>query len=127
MALEKQVSSLITLNDSVLTVAQAIQNLTNLMTGTGSAPTMGIPQQPTQAQATTVQSDMAAQNAALLASVQSLAQEVATLRAEQAAQTSAMIAANYEANMANADAVVSGTADIASTNSYAERANTKLA
>jgi tape measure domain-containing protein len=133
-ALEKQVSSLITINESVLTVAQAIQNLSAVMAGVpitstspGVGPTMGIPQVPPMAQAASVQSDMATQNAALVASVTALSMEVASLRADQNAQTAALISANYEANMANATAVVDGTRDAMSVGNYQERAGTQLA
>jgi tape measure domain-containing protein len=132
-ALTSQVQGLITLNTSVLTVAQAIQNLTVLLTGATPSvtmpvgPTMGIPTPPPMAQATSVQTDMATQNAALVASVQALTMEVATLRQEQNAQTSAMIAANYDANMANASAVVEGTNDAVSSSNYHGRVETQLA
>lgn len=116
-ALEAQVKSLITINDSVLTVAQAIANLQTAM---GVTDSMGV--KFTNAPAVTAMAVAAApaidfsryqagSNAgsdALVAEVKALRAEVAGLRADQAKQTGAMIQSNEQANAKAADKVVSG-------------------
>lgn len=128
-ALDASVKGLIDINTSVLTVAQAIQNLTTLLSGgTVSDPTTGatvkIPETPSQVSAASASTSS---QEALLAQVTALTAEVAALRADQAAQTEATIAANHDSNMQNAAVIAGATADAASTTSYAERAETKLA
>ena len=116
-ALEAQVKSLITINDSVLTVAQAIANLQTAM---GVTDSMGV--KFTNAPAVTAMGVAAApaidfgryqagSNAgsdALVAEVKALRAEVAGLRADQAKQTGAMIQSNEQANAKAAEKVVSG-------------------
>ncbi|KQN77822.1 hypothetical protein ASF04_23940 [Duganella sp. Leaf61] len=116
-ALEAQVKSLITINDSVLTVAQAIANLQTAM---GVTDSMGV--KFTNAPAVTAMAVAAApaidfsryqagSNAgsdAMAAEIKALREEVKGLRADQAKQTGAMIQSNEQANAKAADKVVSG-------------------
>ena len=108
-ALNKQVQGLIDINTSVLTVAQAIANLTALMAGGVTAGTkvddskatiqpVEAPSVTTQAVSNTTSSD----NAALLAQVAALTAEVQGLRAEQAQQAAMQQATTLAAADANA-------------------------
>ncbi len=63
---------------------------------------------------------------ALVEEIKALRVEVATLRTEQAQQTSAIISSNYDANERNAVAVVEGQKDAASTANYRQNANLEL-
>jgi len=116
-ALEAQVKSLITINDSVLTVAQAIANLQTAM---GVTDSMGV--KFTNAPAVTAMAVAAApaidfsryqagSNAgseAMAAEIKALREEVKGLRADNAAQTGAVVRATTESNAKAASTVVSG-------------------
>lgn len=116
-ALEAQVKGLITINDSVLTVAQAIANLQTAM---GVTDSMGV--KFTNAPAVTAMAVAAApaidfsryqagSNAGtevMAAAIKALQEEVKGLRADQAKQTGAMIQSNERANAQAADKVVDG-------------------
>lgn len=116
-ALEAQVKGLITINDSVLTVAQAIANLQTAM---GVTDSMGV--KFTNAPAVTAMAVAAApaidfsryqagSNAGtevMAAAIKALQEEVKGLRADQAKQTGALIQSNEQANAKAADKVVDG-------------------
>ena len=116
-ALETQVKGLITINDSVLTVAQAIANLQTAM---GVTDSVGV--KFTNAPAVTAMAVAAApaidfsryqagSNAGtevMAAAIKALQEEVKGLRADQAKQTGAMIQSNERANAQAADKVVDG-------------------
>ena len=116
-ALEAQVKSLITINDSVLTVAQAIANLQTAM---GVTDSMGV--KFTNAPAVTAmavaaapamdfsryQAGSTAGTEVMAAAIKALQEEVKGLRADQARQTGAVIQSNEQANAKAADKVVSG-------------------
>jgi tape measure domain-containing protein len=126
-ALDAQVAGLLTVNESVLTVAEAIAALTALLTPAteigNRADTLPVDG---RAGAASVEGSYAmdysqygaANTQALVAEIQMLRTEVSSLRAEQAAQTSALIASNYDANAQNANAVVDGTKDAAEMAAY---------
>lgn len=134
-ALDAQVAGLLTVNESVLTVAQAIEALTALL-----APASEIGNRadtlPVDGRASAANADGsyvmdysqygAANTQALVAEIQMLRTEVSSLRAEQAAQTSALIASNYDANAQNANAVVDGTKDAAQQAVYNSKATIAL-
>jgi len=116
-ALEAQVKGLITINDSLLTVAQAIANLPAAMSVSDG---LGVKFTEVPAATAMVASAApaidysrysAASNAgsdALAAEVKALRAEVAGLRADQAKQTGALIQSNEQANAKAADKVVDG-------------------
>jgi hypothetical protein len=116
-ALEAQVKGLITINDSVLTVAQAIANLQTAM---GVSDGLGVKFTEAPAVTALVASAApamdysrysAASNAgsdALAAEVKALREEVKGLRADQVKQTGALIQSNEQANAKAADKVVAG-------------------
>lgn len=108
-ALDAQVEHLLEINESVLTVAQAIANLSSAM---GFDPSV-VP--------TTTQAATANPNAALVAEIAALRAEVASLREEQREQTGALIAANFDANEQNAQTVVEGTRQASTDAAYAQR------
>jgi hypothetical protein len=116
-ALEAQVKGLININDSVLTVAQAIANLQAAMSvsdGLGVKFTevpAATAMMASAAPAIDYSRYSAASNAgsdALAAEVKALRAEVAGLRADQAKQTGALIQSNEQANAKAADKVVDG-------------------
>ena len=130
-ALDKQVAGLIDINTSVQTVAEAIAALTALMTGTSLASVSNggqqtiMPVDGTNASALSYSSS--ASTDALVEEVKALRAEVSALRSEQAQQTGALIASTYDANAQNAQAVVDGTKDAASINTYHGKAMVELA
>lgn len=134
-ALDAQVAGLLTVNESVLTVAEAIAALTALLTPAtelgARADTLPVDGRmgATSAEGSYVVDYSqygAANTQALVAEIQMLRTEVSSLRAEQAAQTSALIASNYDANAQNANAVVDGTKDAASQAAYNSKATVAL-
>jgi tape measure domain-containing protein len=114
-ALEKQVEGLIEINESVLTVAQAIAALQAAMTGTANPPAVSVDN--TSAIPTTPD-----RSTALAAELAAVRQELTTLREEQAKQTVALIAATVESNEQNAAVVVNGLWESDSVGSYRQRA-----
>lgn len=130
--LTQQVSTLIEINTSVLTVAQAIQNLTALLNpaaptsiGGGTGPTMGIPTTPTGVQI--MDAGASAQKIAAEAINSAVVDQLQQLRAEQAAQTEATIAANHDSNMQNAQVIREGAQEMVSASYYQDRVQTQLA
>lgn len=127
-ALDKQVEGLMTVNESVLTVAQAIDALTVALGGSVDGkvtiPTVG---ERSSAYAMDYSQYGADNTVALVEEIKALRVEVATLRTEQAQQTSAIISSNYDASDRNAAAVVEGQRDIASTTAYQQNTNVVLA
>lgn len=147
-ALNAQVSGLITVNDSVLTVAQAIVNLQNAM----AAANLAVPAQVDGSHADGLSyvpfngyvAELHKGEAVLTASenreyqqgsgnedvcneLRNLRAELAQLRAEQAQQTGALITSNFDAHEQTAQTIATGTKDAAQTSSYNERAKVNLA
>lgn len=134
-ALDAQVAGLLTVNESVLTVAEAIAALTAVLEPTS---TLGerATTNPVDGRASANSADGnyvvdysqygAANTQALVAEIQMLRAEVSSLRSEQAAQTSALIASNYDANAQNANAVVEGTKDATLQAEYLARSTVNL-
>lgn len=134
-ALNQQVAGLITVNQSVMSVTDAVNALTALLAagvnaGASASGSMSNILPITSGTASTADSKSyvasASTNADLATQVAALTAEVAALRADQAAQTSALIAANHDSNMQNAATIVDGTAAVASSTAYAERAQASL-
>jgi tape measure domain-containing protein len=126
-ALDKQVEGLMTVNESVLTVAQAIDALTVALGGSVDGKATIIPVDGRSSAYAMDYSQYGADNTvALVEEIKALRVEVATLRTEQAQQTSAIISSNYDANERNAVAVVEGQKDAASTANYRQNANLEL-
>ncbi|KQQ40470.1 hypothetical protein ASF61_06875 [Duganella sp. Leaf126] len=127
-ALEKQVKSLVTINDSVLTVAQAIAQLQVAM---GVSDAQGVKFTNAPAVTATVAGAApvvdysrysAASNAgsdALVAEVKALREEVKALRSDQAAQISAVVKATTESNAKAAGTVVAGVEKSAKASAWA--------
>lgn len=162
-ALNKQVDGIITVNESVLTVTQAIDALNALLAGgfvseTGQdgktimtpidgshrngldyVPFDGYIAELHKGEAVLTASENKAyqtmdysqygsgSSVALVEEIKMLREEVKNLREGQREQTGQLIAANYDANERNAQAVVEGTRDAASVSNYAERAKATLA
>ena len=144
-ALTKQVSGLIAINDSVLTVAQAITNLQVAMgvsNGLGvqftNAPAVAVQAALTSApapvvfDATRYSSGSNAGSDALVAEIRGLREDnkalqkaVDGLRAEQKDQTGAAIRATVESNASAAKTVVAGVDKSAKTSAW-EKANRKV-
>lgn len=131
-ALDKQVEGLITLNESVLTVAQAIANLTALLGGTSpvvpTGPNVSIPTPPPVG----VQTAEAGTGSGSILStlgekIADVIKEVQGLREDQAAQTGALIESNYDANKMNASEISDSARENASYIKYTERTATQLA
>jgi hypothetical protein len=103
-ALNKQINGITTLNATALTIQQSIDAL-RIAIGGGSSTTYvagtGVVPANTNANSSTD---------ALAAQVKSLQDEVAGLRADQNAQTAALIQANYDANARAAAAFADGVA-----------------
>jgi tape measure domain-containing protein len=150
-ALNKQVDGLITINESVLTVTQAIEELRAVMSmgvvastingshanGLSYVPFDGYVAELHQGEAVLTASENKAyqmdyaqyglkSDEALVSEIKALRQEVQNLREGQREQTGQLIAANYDAQERNAQAVVEGTMDAVGANSYAERAKVTL-
>ncbi|KQQ31988.1 hypothetical protein ASF61_16770 [Duganella sp. Leaf126] len=127
-ALEAQVKGLITINDSVLTVAQAIAQLQVAM-GVSDAQGVKFTNAPavvataaSAAPAIDYSRYSAASNAgsdALVAEVKALREEVKALRSDQAAQTSAVVKATAESNAKAAGTVVAGVEKSAKASAWA--------
>jgi hypothetical protein len=157
-ALNQQVTGLITLNTSVLTVTQAIAELNALLTGgfTGTDATImpvvdgshanGLSYVPfdgytaelhkgeavlTAAENKAYQMDYtqygSGNSAALVEEIKALRTEVKSLRDGQREQTGQLISANYDAQERNAQVIVEGQKDAASSSGYSERAKVTLA
>lgn len=140
-ALNAQVTGLIDINESVLTVAQAIADLTTVMNGgtVGGASVdgshaAGLANVPFDGYIAELHKGervltageskeyaMRNNNDDLCAAITALQSEVQTLRTEQAQQTAAVIASNYDAAEANANAVVAGSKDAATDAAYIQR------
>ena len=150
-ALNKQVNGLITINESILTVAQAIEKLRTVVgmgvvastingshaNGLSYVPFDGYVAELHQGEAVLTASENKAyqmdyaqygrkSDEALVSEIKALRQEVQSLREGQREQTGQLIAANYDAQERNAQAVVEGTMDAVGANSYAERAKVTL-
>ncbi|OBV37726.1 tape measure protein [Janthinobacterium psychrotolerans] len=133
-ALTKQVSGLITINDSVLTVAQAITNLQMAMgvsNGLGVEFTNAPAPVPVVFDATRYSAGSNAGSDALVAEIRGLREDnkalqkaVDGLRAEQKDQTGASIRATVESNASAARVVVAGVDKSAKTSAW-EKANRK--
>ena len=134
-ALEKQVKGLVDINDSVLTVAQAIANLQAAM---GVTDSMGV--KFTNAPAVTAmavaaspavdfsryQAGSNAGSDALVAEVKALREEVKGLRADQVKQTGATIQAVVESNDGAAQTVVAGVEKSAQQSVWAKESKAVL-
>lgn len=126
--LEQQVSGLIEINESVLTVAQAITALTGLLGGDAQS---FVPTPTTinggfiedRAYQTDTQIPRAQAQDALIVEVQGLRAQIASLQEQQAGETAALIASNYDANAANADSIN----DAANSSAYSERTQVAIA
>jgi len=137
-ALTAQVSGLITINDTLLTVAQAIENLHAAMgvsTGLGveftNAPAVAVQAALTSAPVPVV-FDAARYSAgsnagsdALVAEIRGLREdnkamreEIKGLRTDQGKQTGALIASNFDANKQAAEKVVAGVEKSANTSAW---------
>ena len=101
-ALNLQVDGLLTVNESVLTVGQAIQELALAITNEAIASTPTVPD-------TTAAQEV---NAALVEEIRKLNIEVAALRADQREQTNAIIMNNSDANAKNANAIIEDTKNV---------------
>ena len=133
-ALTKQVSGLITINDTLLTVAQAIDNLHAAMgvsTGLGVEFTNAPAPVPVVFDATRYSAGSKAGSDVLVAEIRGLREDnkalqkaVDGLRAEQKDQTGASIRATVESNASAARAVVAGVDKSAKTSAW-EKANRK--
>lgn len=123
-ALNKQVAGLLEINTSVLSVEQAIKNLTDLMTKgvtAGTTPDGKATIMPVDAPSVTtaaVNNTSSADTANLVAQVAALTAEVQTLRQEQAAQAAAQAAATIEAAQMNANQVSDSLYDASSMKSW---------
>lgn len=148
-ALNQQVSGLLTINESVLTVAEAIAALQEVMAsglgievdgshanGLASVPYDGyIAELHKGERVLTAEENRSypdyssygsGNTTALVEEIKNLRQEVKNLRDGQREQTGALIAANYDASERNAQIVVEGQQDAARTSTYSERAKTGL-
>ncbi|MGK5080468.1 tape measure protein [Janthinobacterium sp. HLX7-2] len=155
-ALTASVSGLITINDSVLTVAQGIANLQAAMgfaTGLGvqfdGSHASGLANVPfdgyaaelhrgevvVDAQAASAMrryfggspSQGGGNTDALVAEIKSLREEVKGLRADQGKQTGALVASNFDANKQAAQAVVAGVEKSAKTSTWKKTSEKELA
>jgi hypothetical protein len=148
-ALDKQVGSLITINTSVMTVAQAIENLHTAMAQAGYAvPTVdgshadGLSYVPYDGYIAELHQGervlTASENKALsmgagsrndssmVTELQALRQEVAALRQDQAQQTGQLIGANYDAQERSAEAIVEGTKEAVSQSNWKENSTVRM-
>jgi hypothetical protein len=148
-ALDKQVGVLIDIKEATLTVAEAINKLlvAQGIPAVDGSHANGLSYVPfdgyvaelhqgervlTAAENRSYQMDYSryganSGNAALIEEIKSLRSELTQLRQEQQQQTNALIGANYDAQQRNAESVVEGVKDAASSTTYSERARTKLA
>lgn len=139
-ALNTQVGTLLTINESVLTVTQGIANLTNILSGGVSGAAVngshanGLDSVPfdgyiaelhkgERVLTASESKDYATRNGNddLCAEIAALRTEVQGLKEEQRQQTNALIASNYDAAEANAAAVVGGTKEAAQDAAYIQR------
>lgn len=144
-ALKEQVGVLLTIDESVKTVAQAIADLRIVMAG-GTLPVDGshanglanVPFDGYVAELHKGERVLTAgenqeykfnyanygrkSDESLVNEIKTLRQELVALRQEQREQTGSLIASNYDANERNADAVVAGTREAAADAAYATRA-----
>lgn len=148
-ALEKQVSGLIEVNTSVLTVAQAIENLHKAMAQAGYATPVdgshanGLSNVPfdgyvaelhkgervltaAENKAYTMGNAPARYDDKMCKELQALRQEVSQLRKEQEAQTGALIGATYDSSERNADRIVEGTEDAVDKSSWKDGSKVKI-
>lgn len=146
-ALNKQVEGLLELNNSVMTVVQAIEALHAAMAAAGMAipPSLdgshanGLSYVPfdgytaelhkgeavlTAAENQAYQSGRT--NDSLVSEIKALRAEVNKLREEQAEQTVRVIGANYDANERNAERVVEGTSEAADKAAWRSNTNVNL-
>ena len=127
-ALTAQVSGLITINDTLLTVAQAIDNLHAAMgvsTGLGVEFTNAPAPVPVVFEATRYSAGSNAGSAALATEIRGLREdnramreEIKGLRTDQGKQTGALIASNFDANKQAAEKVVAGVEKSAKTSAW---------
>lgn len=126
--LEQQVVGLLDINESVLSVNDAITALTAAMASAGLVG--GVMSQDTPAalvaeerayQITTPTREQA--QAVLVDEVRALRQEVTALREQQANETAAVIASNFDANEMNASTIN----DAANSSAYSERVQVNIA
>lgn len=137
-----QVGALITINESVLSVAQAIAALQGVdgshANGLAYVPYDGYTAELHEGERVLTAAESRAYNmdwssygsggnAALVEEIKALRGEVAQLREQQSNETAALIGSNYDASERNAQAVVEGTKDAVSTGTYTERAKVKIA
>ena len=154
-AMTQQVSGLITVNESVLSVRDAITAMTAIIAA-GSAGLSGIVSPTingshangldfvpfdgyiaelhkgeavlTASEARAYQSDNGVRSSdALVSEIKSLREQVAALRDGQREQTGQLIAATYDSNERNAQSIVEGQKDAASSSTYSEKAKVTLA
>lgn len=137
-ALTESVSALITINESVTTVAEAIAALQEAMGlgvnaavdgshagGLSNVPFDGYRAELhagervlTASENKAYQAGVGGNTDALLGELKALREEVTSLRAEQQRQTQALVASNYDANNQAATKIVEGTADATSKAAY---------
>lgn len=147
-ALNKQVGSLIDINDSVLSVADAINALKTAMVAAGYAvdgshangldyvPFDGYKAELHEGERVLTKAENKAlmngsygsssSDSSLVAEIQALRSEVAGLRQDQAQQTGAIIGGIYDSNERNADAIVEGTGDAISKSDWKEQTKVEL-
>jgi hypothetical protein len=144
--LKQQVGKLIDIDDSVKTVAQAILDLQAVMNGMPTTASVdgshagGLSYVPFDGYIAELHKGEAvltaqenkeyqmnysnygtANTVALVSEIKSLREEVKQLRADQAQQTSSLIASNYDASERNANTIVEGTKEAAVDAAYLER------
>jgi len=128
LVLDQQVDGLLTINESVLTVAQAVLELRNAMALSEVPLTLGTlgtseGVAPTPSGESTLDYGQYGRRSdeALVNEIKALRLEVTQLRQEQAQQTAAVIGSNYDASERNAEAVVAGTENIYNTTPWLDR------
>lgn len=150
-ALNAQVDGLITINESVLTVTEAINNLNAVLAlglgidqvdgshanGLAYVPHDGYVAELHEGERVLTAEENRAYNmdysqygtsntSALVDEIKALRQEVASLRADQREQTGALIASNYDASERNAEAICESHKDTVRTSEYTQRAKVPL-
>lgn len=135
--MEAQVSALITINESVLTVAQAIANL-QLISGVDGSHADGLSYVPFDGYKAELHAGervlTAAENrqysgqnnSAVADEIKALRAEISQLRQQQASETTAIIGANAEVTRQAAEVVVDGVKEAADAAAYVERSKVGL-
>lgn len=133
-ALNQQVQGLIDLNESVLSVADAITALHAAMTGTTvssqaamAAAALATATEGPAPSASSTPAQSSSDTQALIEEIKALRAEVTSLKEAEARNTASTIAAIYDSNEQNAATVVDGTQDAMSGVSYAPKVKTNLA